>query len=306
MGGPGGQLSLGMARTTLVLVALALGLTERGGAQAVIREDTVRVLHQSALANPRIRESSGLAASRRERGLFWTLNDSGNPPEIFATDSSGADRGSYRVRGADNVDWEAMALAPCGTRYCLYLADTGDNALRRQSVLVYRVSEPDTRNVSSGTLGVDAELELEFEDGPRNVEAILVTADQDLYLVSKERSGGGRVYFVDRRGWDRRGRVTARFLHDLPFPDGLGYQVTDAALAANGSEVAIRTYRYIYFFRLHEGRLEPDRERPRCDAGGLDVQGEGIAWTSRGLLATTSERVLTLGGTISLVECRSE
>ena len=68
--------------------------------------------------------------------------------------------------------------------------------------------------------------------------------------------------------------------------------------------MAIRTYSYIFFFRLENGRLVTDESRQRCYAAGLDAQGEGIAWLKDGRLATTSERIMGLGGTISIVECR--
>lgn len=283
---------------------MIVGVARSAVAQSAAPEDTARLVHQSAMQHPRLRESSGLAASRRDPGLLWTLNDSGNPAEIFAVDSSGRDRAVFQVRGAENKDWEALALARCGASDCLYIADVGDNNQRLSAVRVYRVPEPIARSSSGGTVRANAVLELAYEDGPRNVEAIFVTPDQDLYLVSKERAGGGRVYQVDRGAWSRRVPATARFIQELPLPDGLGYQVTDAALAPNGVDVAIRTYRYIIFFQLEGGRLVPHPQRPRCEAGGLDAQGEGLAWLPDGRLATTSERVLTLGGTISIVECR--
>ena len=289
----------------LVGVAL-LGLAWSSAAvsQSPIPEDTARVIHQSWLGNPRLTESSGLAASRRVPGLLWTLNDSGNPPELFAIDSSGRDRGVFRVEGAENRDWEALALARCGRTNCLYIAEVGDNNGRYNSLKLYRVPEPARPAAPGGTVVPSGTIELRYEDGPRDAEAILVTADQEVYLISKERSGGGRVYFLDRTAWERHEVVTARFLQALPLPDGSQFQITDAALGPDGIEVAIRTYSYIFFFRLENGKLTLDPHRHRCYAAGLDIQGEGITWLKDGRLATTSERRSGLGGTISIVECR--
>ena len=265
-------------------------------------EDTARLIHQSWFASASIRESSALAASRKQPGIFWTLNDSGNPAQLFAIDSSGQSRGIVAVEGAENRDWEGLALARCRTGDCLYIADTGDNRQRRRSIRIFRVPEPATGSASAPTISVNGSLELTYDDGPRNVEAIFVTPSQDLYLISKERSGGGRLYHVGADAWGSpTGRAVARFIQELPFPDGLGYQVTDAALHPDGERVAVRTYRYIVFFRLRDGKLVADG--PRCDAGGLDALGEGITWLADGRLATTSERVMMLGGTISLLEC---
>jgi hypothetical protein len=231
------------------------------------------------------------------------LNDSGNPPELFAIDSGGRDRGVFRVEGAENRDWEALALARCGRRDCLYVGEVGDNNGRRNSLKLYRVPEPALSSggrpaLPSGT------IEFRYQDGARDAEAILVTPEQDVYLISKERSGGGRVYHLEGTAWNRREVATARFLQQLPLPDGSPFQVTDAALALDGISVAIRTYSYIFFFRLEHGVLTPDDTRPRCYAAGLDIQGEGISWLKDGRLATTSERRSGFGGTISIVECR--
>lgn len=272
--------------------------------QAPAREDTVRVLLQNRMENQDLLESSGLAASRRVPGLFWTLNDSGNPPELFATDSSGRDRGSFRVNVPENRDWEAMALARCGNTDCIYIGEIGDNGTRHPTVTIYRVLEPALPGTSGTSLATTGVIEFRYQDGARNAEAILVTPEQDVFIISKERSGGGRLYRLDHSAWDKREIATAMLVSRLPFPDGLGFQVTDASLGPDGTSVAVRTYSYIFFFRLEEGTLVPDPARERCYAAGLDAQGEGITWLKDGRLATSSERIASLGGTVSMVECR--
>ena len=267
-------------------------------------EDTARVIRQSQLGNRALAESSGLAASRRVPGLYWTLNDSGNPPELFATDSSGRDRGSFRVNVPENRDWEALALARCGNIDCLYIGEIGDNRPRYPTLKIYRVIEPSLQANSGTALTINGVIEFRYQDGARNAEAILVTADQDVYIISKERAGGGRLYRLDRSAWEKREIATAVFVAGLPFPDGLGFQVTDASLAPDGTSVAVRTYSYIFFFRLDKETLILDPERRRCYAAGLDAQGEGITWLKDGRLATSSERISGLGGTVSMVECR--
>ena len=86
------------------------------------------VRRTGTFAHPLLDESSGVAASRRQPGVLWTMNDSGNDAWIFATDTMGRDHGALAVADARNRDWEAIALGPCGTQECLYIADTGDNA----------------------------------------------------------------------------------------------------------------------------------------------------------------------------------
>src|SRR5215208_316535 len=60
----------------------------------------------ATLQEPAVNESSGIAASRLDPGLFWTHNDSGDDPFIYAFDREGKRRGVWRVRQAEARDWE--------------------------------------------------------------------------------------------------------------------------------------------------------------------------------------------------------
>src|SRR5215211_4514749 len=91
-----------------------------------------------------VSESSGLVASRSTPGAYWTHNDSGDGPFIYAFDTRGDSLGIFRVAGAQARDWEDMAAGPGperGKSY-LYIGDIGDNNSARAEVVVYRVAEP--------------------------------------------------------------------------------------------------------------------------------------------------------------------
>ncbi|MGH9267370.1 MAG: hypothetical protein ACRD0D_04255, partial [Acidimicrobiales bacterium] len=51
------------------------------------------------LGDPAVKESSGLAASRRNPGRLWTHNDSGDGPLVYCLERSGASCGVWRVEG---------------------------------------------------------------------------------------------------------------------------------------------------------------------------------------------------------------
>ena len=91
-----------------------------------------------------ISESSGLVASRSTPGAYWTHNDSGDGPFIYAFDTRGSSLGTFRVTGAQARDWEDMSVGPGpqrGKSY-LYIGDIGDNQKARAEIIVYRVLEP--------------------------------------------------------------------------------------------------------------------------------------------------------------------
>jgi len=57
-------------------------------------------------------ESSGIVASRMTPGMYWTHNDSGDGPFIYALDDLGHSRGVWRITGAVAYDWEDIAAGP--------------------------------------------------------------------------------------------------------------------------------------------------------------------------------------------------
>ena len=76
-----------------------------------------------------IDESSGLAASKCTEDVFWTHNDSGDGAYIFALDSNGEKLATYKVKNADNNDWEDIAEIKDSNGECfLYIGDIGNNS----------------------------------------------------------------------------------------------------------------------------------------------------------------------------------
>ncbi|MEP7325950.1 MAG: hypothetical protein ABI836_08385 [Gemmatimonadota bacterium] len=285
----------------VLLFSLALQPASLLQGQAAPADLRATVLGKHPFQQHRLTESSALVTSATQKDILWTLNDSDNPPELFATDTLGRDRGVVRVEGAENVDWEAMARARCGNADCLYVADVGDNNERRNPVQIYRIREP--RAGRDSVARPNAILTVTYPDKPHNVEAILVTATQDVFLITKTSSEGPLVFRIPGSAWSQ-GKAVARLVQALPIPstERGSSLVTDAALGVDG-RVAVRTYRYVYFFTFDGNRLTPVSSGFRCDAAGLDLQGEGIAWLGGDTLGTTSEQVAMVPSNISRITC---
>ncbi len=60
------------------------------------------------IQDPRLNESSGLAASNYQQNLLWSINDSGDEPNVFAMSTKGEALGLWQVDTATPTDWEAM------------------------------------------------------------------------------------------------------------------------------------------------------------------------------------------------------
>ncbi len=253
-------------------------------------------------------ENSAAAASVSQLGILFTVNDSGNDPVLFAFDTAGADRGRWRIKGARNRDWEAVAVGRCeagGDRWCVFIGDVGDNSLSRASVTIYRVAEPaPLAPGGEGVLTPDV-LGARYPDSPHNVETLVVAPDGALLLLTKESmrnaSGGLRptmMYWLAARTWGEAAAVEAELVDSLPIvpPSRPGGQVTDAALSPDGHLLAVRTYAQLYVFVVDSATSRPlhDHAPALCDLSALDQgQGEGVGfvrWDGPiGRFALTSE-----------------
>lgn len=208
---------------TPALVALALAATP-------IEELAPPAVAQARLADPALREASGLVASRRHPGVLWTHNDGDNPAELFAIDREGRTLARFPV-AAPNVDWEDIALDARG----IYLADVGDNRRERTERIVYRIAEPDPRSTAADPLPVRARWRLATPpEGAFDCEALVVHGDLG-YLIDKRLDGRPRLwrFHLDR---DDTPQVP-ELLGELPIPGA----VTGADLADDARTLALVT-----------------------------------------------------------------
>jgi hypothetical protein len=256
---------------------------------------------------PSLLENSVAVVSRRQPGVFYSMNDSDNEPLVFALDTTGNDRGVWRVTNASNIDWESASLGPCGpadqTADCLYIGDTGDNDAVLSTRAIYRAVEP-TAAASPGFNGsfVAEKLSYSYPDGPRDVEAMFVAPNGDMFLITKRplRGADGRlrpalIYRLPATAWGATTRVVAQLTDSLSLVPGSAplRVVTDAALSPNGRHVAVRTYMQVFVFATDSatGRIEHSVAPSVCNIVSLgEAQGEGISWVDdRGRFVFTSE-----------------
>jgi hypothetical protein len=148
----------------------------------------VHAADQARLADPDLKECSGIVASRRQPGVFFAHNDSGNPPVLFAFDVHGKSLGKFPV-AAENRDWEDIARADDG----LYLADTGNNSRGRREVTVLRLAEPDLQKPPTEALPVMARWRLQFPAAPFDCETLLLIGKHG-YLVEKDAGKPAGIY----------------------------------------------------------------------------------------------------------------
>jgi hypothetical protein len=149
------------------------------------------------IADPRINEASGIAASIVDPRVVYVQNDSGDAPRFFALDArTGRTVAMHPVPGATNVDWEDLAVARDRRGVAsVWLADIGDNDARRADVCIYRVDEP-----RPGTaVGRPEVWRLRYPDGPHDAESLAVAPGGAAFIVTKSLLGSSAVYTVPAR-----------------------------------------------------------------------------------------------------------
>ncbi|MFN7145138.1 MAG: hypothetical protein ACK4YP_15280, partial [Myxococcota bacterium] len=136
-------------------------------------------------------QSSGLAASRTEEGLYYTHDDAGGEPRLYLfrdTGPGGEFVGPQLVSGATNTDWEDLAAGPCpgsvDAEHCIWIADIGDNDEVRPNVSVWVVPESTQANVTA------VECALVYPEGEKHdAEALLISPDGTLRILTKDKDG---------------------------------------------------------------------------------------------------------------------
>lgn len=184
--------------------------------------------------DPALTESSGLAASLHHEDVYWTHNDSGSQPVLYAVNAKdGTTKAKITLTGVTAVDWEAVAVAKDGKgKPFIYVGDIGDNTSKREKVLVHRIPEP--RTLADASVDVET-YEFTYEDGPRDAESLLVDPRNGSIYIASKAATGGALYRAPTPVAAGADAVLAR-IADAPV------LTTDGAFSSDGSRFVLRTY----------------------------------------------------------------
>jgi hypothetical protein len=234
---------------------------------------------------PEVSEASGLALSRGTNGLLWTHEDS--RPVLFALDALGRTKGRVVVSDAPVQDWEDLAIGPCEGKSCLFIADIGDNNGKRERISVYRVPEPLPTDPSTAPAQA---FHATYPDGPQDAEALFVSRQGGIYLVTKGNSGPIALYKFPEP-LQPGASVTLQRVATL-LADGAvrNDRVTGAATSPDGQWVVLRTHDAVLFYEAGPLLGGTPRKPLRYHISLLqESQAEGVAVGNEGSLFLVSE-----------------
>ncbi|MEV8597961.1 WD40 repeat domain-containing protein [Streptomyces sp. NPDC052012] len=220
------------------------------------------------IRDPRITESSGLAASHRHKGVYWTHNDQDEGAFLYAVDSStGETVATITLTGVGTPrDVEAISMGPDNQ---LYVGDIGDNdGVQWPYVWIYRLPEPAT--LKDQTIRA-TQYVVKYADGTRDAEAMVVHPRTGrVYIIDKQEEGG-HLY-------EGPARLSASGSNVFRPVAPVELWATDAALSPDGQQLAVRGYFGGISYDWNGGKLERE--------GRLSVplqgQGESVSYSADG------------------------
>lgn len=254
------------------------------------------------LTDSRWTDISGLAASRRNPGVFWFHNDGGpgaaGSGDFFAVNREGRLLAEFRLNGVNTlqaqgegrVDIEDVAVGsagPNGETY-LYFGDIGGNlySTSRNELRIFRVTEPQVSLTGSSTgIAVITDYEtfkVSYPDGIRgDAETLMVDANEDIYIVTKAlTSGTSRVYLKDAPHLNGS-TTTLEQVATLQFGSGSlpgNRSATAGDISVDGDEALIRSYSNVFMWTKPPGMTwgdafasVPPCTLPAAQGGGYEA-----------------------------------
>ncbi|MGV9938883.1 WD40 repeat domain-containing protein [Streptomyces sp. NPDC003401] len=220
------------------------------------------------IEDPRVTESSGLAASRQHPGVYWTHNDSDDGPYLYAVDgATGKTVARLTLTGIGTPrDVEAISVGPGGR---IFVGDIGDNLGGTWPyVWIYELPEP--KELKDATVRA-TQYVVTYSDGPRDAESLVVHPKTGRVYIIDKKEDGGHLYEGPAR-LSASGRNVFRPVAPIDL------WATDAALSPDGERLAVRGYFGGIDYDWNAG--VPKR------LGRLDVplqrQGESVAFSADG------------------------
>lgn len=233
------------------------GTCAAGVATAAAEVSFTRQENPSSIQSDAVAEASGLAVSSRDTGLMWIINDSGAQADLHLFGKDGVDHGRVRVEGAVNVDWEDLSSFELDGKSYLLIADTGDNASKREDCVLYVVEEPAMPAAGQPLLGkveVAWKIPFRFEDGPRDCESVAVDARVGKIILVSKRTKPPVVYELplkpaskDRVVAKRLGETTVAPPKGVPLLPYIA-QPTGMDIARDGSMGVLVSYYGVFLF----------------------------------------------------------
>ena len=219
------------------------------------------------IEDPRITESSGLAASHQHPGIYWTHNDQDTGSYLYAVDS-GTGKTVARITLAgvgQQRDVEAIAIGPDNQ---IYVGDIGDNdGVSWPYVWIYQLPEP--KKLVDQTIRAKQYV-VKYTDGSRDAESMVVHPRTGRVYIIDKQEDGGHLY-------EGPAQLSTSGTNVFKPVKPVDLWATDAAFSPDGQHLAVRGYFGGIWYDWNGGDLKKE--------GRLSVplgQGESVSYSADG------------------------
>jgi hypothetical protein len=270
---------------TLLLASLLAGLLNACNAAEPGQEIAPGVRLFAYIRDPRIKESSGVVASRHYTNLYWTHNDGGGPKKqvLYAIDREGNTRASFPVIGVTLHDWEDLAIDSAGH---LYIGDIGNNNAKRHALTVYEIDEPNPQ-AGTGSIAPKRAWKLKFPEAPFDCESLFVWKDQG-YVVSKVfDKARAQIFRFPLK------ETNQPLTLELVATTKIKSPVTGADISADGTLLGLVAKNGAYVFRIDGDVTRVSNANPH-HTKLKNEHIEGCCFVPEGLLVTSERRMIFL------------
>ena len=237
------------------------------------------------IRDPRIKESSGVVASRRHADVFWTHNDGGGPKKqvLYAIDREGNTRASFPVVGVTLHDWEDIAIDDAGH---LYIGDIGNNDSKRDTLAVYEIDEPNPQ-AGAGPISVKRAWKLKFPQAPFDCESLFVWKGHG-YVISKVFDNAhAQIFRFPLKETNRPLTLELVATTKIESP------VTGADISVDGRLLGLVAKNGAYVFRINGDVTRVSNANPH-HTKLKNEHIEGCCFVPQGLLVTSERRMIFL------------
>ncbi|WP_328440059.1 WD40 repeat domain-containing protein [Streptomyces sp. NBC_00444] len=220
-----------------------------------------------SISDPRITESSGLAASRQHPGIYWTHNDQDDGAYLYAVDSAtGKTVARITMTGVGTPrDVEAIAIGPDNQ---IWVGDIGDNdGVTWPYVWIYQLPEP--KNLTDQSVRA-TQYVVKYSNGSRDAESMVVHPKTGRVYIIDKQEDGGHLY-------EGPAKLSASGSNVFKPAAAVDLWATDAAFSPDGKQLAVRGYFGGISYDWNDGKIKRQ--------GRISVpigQGESVSYSLDG------------------------
>lgn len=245
-----------------------------------------------------LKEASGIEISKKE-GLFWMINDSGNPNKLYQVNTKGKIKRKISI-AAKNKDWEDLTSDDEGN---LYIGDFGNNFNTRKDLVILKIEaenlkEKGKKKVSVKKIKFSYENQKKFPQGEKalffDAESLFYN-NEHLYIFTKSRVknnyGKTSLYKIPAK----EGVHTAMLISEFETCSKARCWITSAAISPNKKTVVLLNHTSIWVFTNFSGDDFFSGKATEIPLG-FNSQKESICFKNNETVYITDEKSRGKGG----------